>query len=139
MTYIPAYDSTDDTAKKLYESKNGKSQKIFDAIGWLALLTTHIPDKSEQMVRYYGYYSNKSRGLRKKAGRDTDVPALMDAGMHRFWLFWENGTKITINKAIKSIMSKEYLTNVKKTMCYIGKIENNNEIFNSSLLNIHLS
>lgn len=28
------------------------------------------------MVRYYGYYSNKSRGMRKKAGSDDQVPAL---------------------------------------------------------------
>jgi hypothetical protein len=31
---------------------------------------THIPNKDEQMVRSYGFYSNKSRGLRKKAGID---------------------------------------------------------------------
>jgi hypothetical protein len=38
---------------------------------------THIPNKGEQMVRYYGFYSNKSRGLRKKAGTDDQVPALI--------------------------------------------------------------
>ena len=38
----------------------------FYAIDWLARLTIHIPNKGEQMVKYYGYYSNKSRGLRKK-------------------------------------------------------------------------
>jgi hypothetical protein len=27
---------------------------------------SHIPGRGEQMVRYYGYYSNKSRGERKK-------------------------------------------------------------------------
>ena len=32
------------------------------------------------MVRYYGFYSNKSRGLRKKAGTDDDVPALIKSG-----------------------------------------------------------
>ena len=31
------------------------------------------------MVRYYGFYSNKSRGLRKKAGTDDQVPALIDS------------------------------------------------------------
>ncbi len=45
----------------------------------LAQLTTHIPNKGEQMVRYYGYFSNKSRGLRKKTGTDDDVPALIDS------------------------------------------------------------
>ena len=32
-------------------------------------MCSHVPDKGEQMVRYYGYYSNISRGKRqKKAG-----------------------------------------------------------------------
>ena len=59
-------------------SKN-KTHKTFDALDWLAQLTTHIPNKGEQMVRYYGFYSNKSRGLRKKAGTDDQVPALIES------------------------------------------------------------
>ena len=35
------------------------------------------------MVRYYGYYSNKSRGMRKKAGTDDEVPALVDSDTSR--------------------------------------------------------
>ncbi len=31
-------------------------------------ITPHIPEKSFQMARYYGWYSKKSRGLRKKQG-----------------------------------------------------------------------
>ena len=46
-------------------------------------LITHIPNKGEQMVRYYGFYSNKSRGLRKKAGTDDQVPALIDSDISR--------------------------------------------------------
>ena len=42
-------------------------------------MVTHIPNKGEQTVRYYGFYSNKSRGLRKKAGTDDQVPALIDS------------------------------------------------------------
>ena len=30
------------------------------------------------MVRYYGFYSNKSRGLRNKAGTVDQVPALIE-------------------------------------------------------------
>jgi hypothetical protein len=33
----------------------------------LAQLTSHIPNKGEQMVRFYAYYSSKSRGLLKKS------------------------------------------------------------------------
>jgi len=79
MTYIPAYESNDGIAKVLYESKDGKTSKTFDALDWLAQLVTHIPHKGEQMVRYYGFYSNKSRGLRKKAGTDDEVPALIES------------------------------------------------------------
>jgi hypothetical protein len=45
----------------------------------LAQLVTHIPNKGEQMVRYYGYYSNKSRGMRLKAGADDTIPALVES------------------------------------------------------------
>ena len=69
MTYIAAQDSLDGIAKVVYESKDGKTSKTFEALDWLAQLVTHIPNKGEQMVRYYGFYSNKSRGLRKKADR----------------------------------------------------------------------
>ncbi len=62
MTYIPAHESSDGTAKVVYESKDGRTQKTFDALDLLALLTTHIPNKNKRMVRYYGYCSNKSRG-----------------------------------------------------------------------------
>jgi|LGVE01.1.fsa_nt_gb hypothetical protein len=87
MTYIPAHGSSDGTAKVIYESKacprhrsgNGKTKETFDALDWLALLTTHIPNRGEQMVRYYGYYSNKSRGMRKKQGKDNAVPALIES------------------------------------------------------------
>ena len=37
---------------------------IFPVLDWIATLTTHIPNKGEQLVRYYGYYSSVSRGKR---------------------------------------------------------------------------
>ena len=39
----------------------------------MAQLTTHIPNKHEQMVRYYGFYSNKSRGLRARAAQNSEA------------------------------------------------------------------
>ena len=98
MTYVAAQDSSDGVAKVIYQSKslsstrsgNAKTTKTFDApvsstgqaLDWLAQLVTHIPNKGESAeggVRYYGFYSNKSRGLRKKAGTDDQVPALIDS------------------------------------------------------------
>jgi len=40
--------------------------KIYTAEEFIAAITQHIPKKSFQMVRYFGWYSNKSRGLRLK-------------------------------------------------------------------------
>jgi len=37
MTYIPANDSSDG-AKVVYESKDGKTSKTFEAVDWPALL-----------------------------------------------------------------------------------------------------
>jgi hypothetical protein len=36
-------------------SKNGKSSKIFPALEWLAAMCSHIPNRGEQTVRYYGF------------------------------------------------------------------------------------
>jgi hypothetical protein len=53
----------DGQAKVIYKSKDGRVSKTFQELDWLAQLVTHIPNKGDQMVRYYGYYSNKSRGM----------------------------------------------------------------------------
>ncbi len=66
MIYIPAQESPDGTANVVYEGKTSRVDETFTALDWLARLVTHIPSKGEQMVRYYGYYSNKSRGITKK-------------------------------------------------------------------------
>jgi hypothetical protein len=66
MTYLPKFESKDGEAKIIYKGKKDGTIKTFDALDFLAQLTTHIPNKNEQMVRYYGDYSNKSRGLLKK-------------------------------------------------------------------------
>lgn len=31
---------------------------IFPVLDWIAILTARVPNKGEQLVRYYGYYSN---------------------------------------------------------------------------------
>jgi hypothetical protein len=81
MIYIPAEASMDGVAKVVYTSKDRKSKKFFNALDWLARLVTHIPGRYEQTVRYYGYYSNKSRGMRKKAGKDDSFPAVTPSDM----------------------------------------------------------
>ena len=77
MVYIPVDESADGAAKVIYTAKDGRSRKTFDALDWLAHLVTHVPGRYEQTVRYYGYYSNKSKGLRKKAQADDDIPVIV--------------------------------------------------------------
>jgi len=43
-----------------------KNFAVFPVLDWILAVTAHIPNKGEQLVRYYGYYSNVSRGKRKK-------------------------------------------------------------------------
>jgi hypothetical protein len=40
--------------------------EVFTPCEFIAAITQHIPDKSFQLVRYYGWYSNKMRGQRDK-------------------------------------------------------------------------
>ncbi len=71
MTYIP------EEAKVVYRSKDGKNEKTFDALEWQAAMCSHVPNNGEQMVRYYGYYSNVCRGQRKKANEEGLVPCIL--------------------------------------------------------------
>ena len=57
------------------ETYNAKQNfKIYTAEEFIAAITQHIPKKSFQMVRYYGWYSNKSRGLRLKNDEKNTEP-----------------------------------------------------------------
>ena len=67
-----------ETGQVGYRSKDGTETKLFDALEWLAAMCSHVPGKGEQMVRYYGHYSNKARGLRKKAQADDQIPYILE-------------------------------------------------------------
>ena len=61
---------------KLQKGKNRKNFSVYTAEEFIAAITQHIPKKSFPMTRYYGHYSNKSRGMRTKTEaieiEDTD-------------------------------------------------------------------
>ena len=44
--------------------------QVFTACDFIAAITQHIPDKRFQMVRCYGWYSNKMRGQRRKRAKE---------------------------------------------------------------------
>ena len=54
---------------KMKKGKNKKNFEIYTPEEFIAAITQHIPERSFHMVRYYGYYSNKLRGLRAKCHR----------------------------------------------------------------------
>jgi hypothetical protein len=41
-------------------------------------MCSHIPNRGEQMVRYYGWYSNVARGKRQKEGLDDAIPRILE-------------------------------------------------------------
>jgi len=61
---------------KMTHGRNRKNFNAYTAEEFIAAITQHIPEKSFQMVRYFGWYSNKSRGMRLKQGmvRPGDEP-----------------------------------------------------------------
>jgi len=72
MVYFP------EDSKVVYRSKDGKEEKVFDTLEWLAAMGSHVLNKGEQMVRYYGHYSNVSRGKREKSNQDELIPCILE-------------------------------------------------------------
>jgi hypothetical protein len=58
---------------KMTHGKNKRNFQIFSPLEFIASITQHIPEPSFQLVRYYGWYSNRMRGDRKKQeGREKE-------------------------------------------------------------------
>jgi len=49
-----------------------------DYLEFIARVTSHIPDKGQVTLRYYGLYSNAHRGKMRKAGVDPSHPPIID-------------------------------------------------------------
>ena len=60
--------------------------QILEPLDFLAEFTQHVPPKGSHLIRYYGWYSNKARGMRRKAAAATigrpprDLPPLAKKG-----------------------------------------------------------
>jgi len=86
-----------EASKVIYKSKNTNDTKEFEAVDFIACLASHIPNKNEQMVRYLGYYSNASRGRRKK--QDT---------CESDFVIQDNGYTKDANKSWAKLIKKVY-------------------------------
>jgi hypothetical protein len=53
-------------AAKEDNAENKPESKTFSPLEFLAELSQHIPNTYEQLIRYYGYYSARSRGARRR-------------------------------------------------------------------------
>ena len=64
----------------VYRSKMHATLKrnfqVLPGAAWLKLLLQHVPDRGEHLVRYYGWYSNRCRGVR--AAQATASPGEAD-------------------------------------------------------------
>jgi len=57
----------------LYTSKDDATTRNLPALEWLAAMCSHIPNRGEQMVRYYGYYRK-----RRQQGLDDTIPCILE-------------------------------------------------------------
>lgn len=79
------------TGTVLYRSKpNHNTKRNFEVFDAEDFITQHIPEKFFQNIRYYGHYSNKSRGVRKRqqaeaeqSRKEADGIELIDVSEHK--------------------------------------------------------
>jgi ribosomal protein S27E len=70
----------DETAGRVryQHSKDVSQEESMDYLEFIARVTSHIPDKGQVMVRYYGLYSNAHRGKIRKAGAQLSHHPIID-------------------------------------------------------------
>ena len=59
--------------------KHGGNRREWEPLSFIADLTCHVPDFRSKMTIYYGHYSNKKRGQRKKAANKEGVEVIIKA------------------------------------------------------------
>ena len=67
----------DGASKVLYKGEYQPNLKrnfeYFSFTDFIAAVTSHIPERYQKYILYYGVYSNKSRGMQKKAGAEKNI------------------------------------------------------------------
>ncbi len=61
----------------------GQETEVMDYPEFIARVTSHIPDKGQVMVRYYGLYANAHRGKVKKASLSPSVLRIVEEELRR--------------------------------------------------------
>jgi hypothetical protein len=47
------------------DPRTGVPDRILDPLDWIHAITSQIPDPGQHLVRYYAWYSNRTRGRRR--------------------------------------------------------------------------
>ena len=63
--------------------EKGAEQETMDYLEFIARVTSHIPDKGQVMVRYFGLYANAHRGKVKKASRSPTALRIVEEELRR--------------------------------------------------------
>ena len=64
-------------------TEGGVEQETMDYLEFIARVTSHIPDKGQVMVRYYGLYANAHRGKAKKASLSPSALRVVEEELRR--------------------------------------------------------
>ena len=58
--------------------KDSEKTERMNYLDFIARVTSHIPDKGQVIIRYYGLYSNAHRGKMRKEGNDPSHPPIIE-------------------------------------------------------------
>jgi len=58
--------------------KNSRESEHMDYLEFIARVTSHIPEKGQVMIRYYGSYANAHRGKKRKARVDPSCLTVIE-------------------------------------------------------------
>ncbi len=80
MTYIAAQDSSDRVAKVIYQSKDAKTSKTFDALDWLAQLISFIEDRQivKKILQHLDLWHVKRKPPARANGPPTESVIIYD-------------------------------------------------------------
>ena len=89
--------------------QNGAELETMDYLEFIARVTSHIPDKGQVMVRYYGLYANAHRGKVRKADR---VPVALEMIEEELPPIPAKGWAALIRKPHRGLRSAEMIRKV---------------------------
>jgi len=72
-----SFDKTQGQVIYQYGKDSEKTERM-DYLEFIVRVTSHIPDKGQVTLRYYGLYSNAHRGKMRKAGVDPSHPPIIN-------------------------------------------------------------